>query len=64
MKSKINNHIYAIKKLSEINKKDFKRETQITSKINNKYCARFFGYFKDIEKKEKYKEIYIKLMKK
>lgn len=58
MKSKINNHFYAIKKLSKVKKKDFKRETQIMSEINNKYCVRFFGYFKDIEKKEKYKEIY------
>ena len=58
MKSKINNHFYAIKKLSKFKKKDFKRETQIMSKINNKYCVKFFGYFKDIEKKEKYKEIY------
>ena len=57
MKSKINNHFYAIKKLSKVNKKDFKRETHIMSKIDNKYCVRFYGYFKDIEKKEKYKEI-------
>ena len=58
MKSKINNHFYAIKKLAKIKPKDLKRETQIMSKIDNKYCARFYGYFKDIEKKEKYKEIY------
>ena len=60
MKSKINNNYYAIKKLEEskIKVKYFIRETKISMNLNHKYITKLYGYFKDIEKIEKYTEIY------
>ena len=68
MKSKKNNKIYAIKKLStQISikeKKNFIRETEISTDLNHKNILKFYGYFKDKEKKDKYKEIYEEINKK
>ena len=68
MKSKKNNKIYAIKKLpTEMNlkeKKNFRRETEIMIHLINENIVRFYGYFKDREKKDKYKEICEEINKK
>ena len=62
MKSKKNNCVYAIKKLDRNNKnfnrKDFIRETNIMTYLNHENIIKFYGYFKDKEKINKYKEIY------
>ena len=62
MKSNKNNCIYAIKKLDRNNEnfkeKDFIRETNIMTKLNHVNIVKFYGYFKDKEKINKYKEIY------
>ena len=61
MKSKKNNSIYAIKKLNKnspnFNSKDFFRETQNMINLNHKNIIKFYGYFQDKEKIQKYKEI-------
>jgi calcium-dependent protein kinase len=68
MKSKKNNKIYAIKKLpTEMNlkeKKNFRRETEIMINLIHENVIRFYGYFKDKEKKDKYKEICEEINKK
>ena len=60
MKSKINNKIYAIKKLEESNIKEkyFLRETRISINLNHENITKFYGFFKDIEKIDKYSEIF------
>ena len=64
MKSKLDGKFYAVKKLDmnskKFNKKDFKRETslQLDSDINHENIIRLYGFFQDIEKIEKFKEIY------
>ena len=61
MKSKKDNKIYAIKKLiANMNlrdKKYFRRETEIMINLNHENIIKFYGYFKDKEKKDKFKEI-------
>ena len=68
MKSKKNNKIYAIKKLTtQMKLKDkinFRRETEIMIKLIHENVIRFYGYFKDKEKKDKYKEICEEINKK
>ena len=68
MKSKKNNKIYAIKKLpTEMSIKEkinFRRETEIMMNLIHDNVIRFYGYFKDIEKKDKYKEICEEINKK
>ena len=68
MKSKKNNKIYAIKKLSAQmsikETKNFFKETEITIDLNHKNIIKFYGYFKDKEKKDKYREIYEEINKK
>ena len=62
MKSKLNNSIYAIKKIDKksqkFNENDFKRETEIMIGLYHDNIIRFFGYFEDKENINKYKEIY------
>ena len=61
MKSKLNNKIYAVKKLPVEEggfKKELIRETLLMLSITNKYVVRLYGYFQGIEKIEKLKEIY------
>ena len=64
MKSKLDGKFYAVKKLDKnspnFKEKDFKRETvlQLDCGINHENIIRLYGYFEDIEKKEKFKEIY------
>ena len=68
MKSKKNNKIYAIKKLpTEMKLKEkinFRRETEIMINLIYDNVIRFYGYFKDKEKKDKYKEICEEINKK
>ena len=65
MKSKLDNRIYAIKKLelSKLDKKSFQRETTIMLNLNHKNIVKFYGYFIGKEKFEKYHEIYIDKIK-
>ena len=62
MKSKKDGKIYAVKTLDKNNKKfkekDFVRETKISIDLNHENLVRFYGYFEDIEKIAKFKEIY------
>ena len=62
MRSKINNKIYAIKKInknsSQFNQKNFKRETEITMNLNHENLIKLYGYFEDKENIFKFKEIY------
>ena len=62
MKSKKDGKFYAVKKI-DINSqrfhlKDFKRETNIMINLYHQNIIRLYGFFKDIEKIEKFKEIY------
>ena len=60
MKSRLNNKIYAVKKLpykKEISKSFF-RETELMLSLNNEYVVRLYGYFLGIERIEKVKDIY------
>ena len=67
MRSKIDNKFYAIKKInpSNFNKKrfktDFTREIINMKDLNHENCIKFYGYFKDKEKIDKYKEIFTKI---
>ena len=66
MKSKLNNKIYAIKKLpvkKEVSK-EFIRETTLMLQLNHINIVRLYGYFQGIEKIEKLKDIYINDKKK
>ena len=60
MKSKKNNIYYAIKKLdkSRIEPKYFKRETEIMINLEHQNIVKFYGFFEDKEKIEKFKDIY------
>ena len=61
MKSKLNNKIYAIKKLpvkKEGFGKDFVRETTFMLQSNNEYIVKLYGYFQGMESIEKLKNIY------
>ena len=68
MKSKKNNKIYAVKKLpTEMSLKEkinSRRETEIMINLIHENVIRFYGYFKDKEKKDKYKEICEEINKK
>ena len=60
MKSKLNNKIYAIKRLA-VKKdldKNFIRETILMLNLNHMHVMKLYGYFQGIEKIEKLKEIY------
>ena len=60
MKSKLNNKLYAVKRLpvkKDISN-DFIRETNIMLQLNHKNVVRFYGYFQGFEKIEKLKCIY------
>jgi len=52
---------YAVKKLDknskQLNKRDFKRETHISIRLNHENIIRFYGYFEDKEKIEKFIKI-------
>jgi len=56
-----NNKYYAVKKIDKHSPKfkmqDFNRETKISIKLNHENLARFYGYFEEKEKIEKFKEI-------
>ena len=62
MKSKKNNNYYAIKKLNKnsrlFSKINFRRETEIMDGLNHNNIIKFYGYFSDKERIEKYKENY------
>ena len=61
MQSKLNNKIYAIKKLpvkKEGFGKDFVRETTFMLQSNNEYIVKLYGYFQGMESIEKLKNIY------
>ena len=62
MKSLKNHCIYAVKKLvinnPKFNTKDILRETEIMISLDHENIVKFYGYFTDKEKINKYKEIY------
>ena len=59
MKSKKNNKYYMIKKIMKSDSlKNFKREIEIQSHLNHENIIRLYGYFEDIEKANKIKEIF------
>ena len=62
MKSRINNNFYAIKKLrkddQKFKMKDFQRETQNMINLQHENIIKFYGYFIDQEKIEKFNDIY------
>ena len=61
MKSKLNNKVYAIKKL-DVKKneltKDFIRETTFMLQLNHIHIVRLYGYFQGMENIDKLKDIY------
>jgi len=62
MKSKKDGKFYIVKKIDRNSQrfhlKDFKRETRIMIDLNHQNIIRLYGYFEDIERIEKFKEIY------
>ena len=60
------NKYYSVKKIDKNSpkfvRKDFKRETQISIKLNHENLVRFYGYFEDKEKIEKYKDLRLNLI--
>ena len=61
MKSKKNSIIYAIKKLDKkkhIKDICFKRETEISIKLDHPNLVKFYGYFEDKEKIDKFRFVY------
>ena len=65
MKSKKDNKFYAIKKIDinsdKFNSKSFKRETKLMEKLNHENVIKFYGYFKDKERIDKFKEIFTEI---
>ena len=65
MKSKKDNKFYAIKKIDikskKFNQKNFTRETKIMLDLNHENIIKFYGYFKDKERIDKYKEIFTEI---
>ena len=68
MKSKKDNKFYAIKKIDikskKFKQKDFTRETKIMVDLNHENIIKFYGYFKDKERIDKYKEIFTEIYSK
>ena len=68
MKSKKDKKFYAIKKIDinsdKFEPKNFKRETKIMENLNHENIIKFYGYFKDKEKIDKYKEIFTEIYSK
>ena len=68
MKSKKDNKFYAIKKINikseRFNQINFARETEIMNDLNHENIIKFYGYFKDKEKIDKYKEIFTEIYNK
>ena len=68
MKSKKDNKFYAIKKIDikskKFKQKDFTRETKIMLDLNHENIIKFYGYFKDKERIDKYKEIFTEIYSK
>jgi serine/threonine protein kinase len=62
MKSKKDGKFYIVKKIDRYSQrfhfKDFKRETNIMIELNHPNIIKLYGFFEDIEKIEKFKEIY------
>ena len=62
------NKYYAMKKLDKkspkFNTRDFRRETEISIKLEHENLIRFYGYFEDKEKIEKFKEVKLYLIEK
>ena len=62
MRSKLNNKIYAIKKLdrksSKFNKIDFMIETENMIKLDHENIIKLYGFFNGKENINKFKEIY------
>ena len=61
MTSKKNSEVYAIKKLDKTknkNSKNFKRETHISIQLDHPNLIKFYGYFEDKEKIDKFREVY------
>ena len=61
MKSKKNSIFYAIKKLDKnkhIKDINFKRETEISIKLDHPNLVKFYGYFEDKENIDKFKYVY------
>ena len=61
VKSKLNNKIYAIKKLAvkDLKIKDFIRETTFMTQLSHDHIMKLHGYFQGVENINKLKEIYI-----
>jgi len=68
MKSKKDNKFYAIKKIDikseNFKQKDFTREIKIMENLNHENIIKFYGYFQDKEKVDKYKEIFTEIYSK
>ena len=68
MKSKKDKKFYTIKKIDinsdKFEPKNFKRETKIMENLNHENIIKFYGYFKDKEKIDKYKEIFTEIYSK
>ena len=68
MKSKKDNKFYAIKKIDinsdKFEPKNFKRETKIMENLNHENIIKFYCYFKDKERIDKYKEIFTEIYSK
>ena len=68
MKSKKDNKFYAIKKIDinsdKFEPKNFKREAKIMENLNHENIIKFYGYFKDKERIDKYKEIFTEIYSK
>ena len=62
MRSKNDDNLYAIKKIDKnnpnFNQMNFERETEIMYGLDHENIVKFYGYFEDIEKIDKYKKIY------
>ena len=65
MKSKKDNKFYAIKKIDinsdKFDEISFRRETKIMEELNHENIIKFYGYFKDKERIDKFKEIFTEI---